>query len=74
MAQNVRANGSYESAYTKIVFIDYPGYLYYIREGSIMHSGFTREKALAYNLYKKLYFAIVPRYPEFSELLIEKWI
>lgn len=58
----------------KIVFIDYPGYFYYIREGSIMHSGFTREKALAYNLYKKLYFAIVPRYPEFSELLIEKWI
>lgn len=58
----------------KIVFIDYPGYFYYMRENSIMYSGFTKEKALTYNLYKELYSIIVPNCPEFNDLLVERWI
>lgn len=57
-----------------IVFIDYPGYVYYIHEGGIMHSSFSEEKAAAYDMYKQVYYCIHESFPEFKNLLIQKWI
>lgn len=57
-----------------IVFIDYPGYIYYIHEGGIMHSSFSEEKAASYDMYKQVYYCIHESNPEFKHLLIQKWI
>ena len=59
---------------SKIVFLDYPGYVYYMREGSYMHSTLSNEKIAAYDLYKDIYPIVCNNYPVFKKLIIEKWI
>lgn len=60
---------------SKIVYLDYPGYMYYLREGSIMHSGLSKEKILAYDLYKYLYCYLKDVVcPELIDLIVEKWV
>lgn len=60
---------------SKIVYLDYPGYIYYLREGSIMHSGLSTEKISAYDLYKYLYYHLKESLSsELIGTIIEKWI
>lgn len=59
---------------TKTVYIDYPGYFYFMRSNSIMHSALNEEKIAAYDLYRFLYFNINTDDIELKNLLVQKWV
>lgn len=58
----------------KIVYLDYPGYIYYMRDDSIMHSGLSEDKVAAYDLYKELYFRMTGKCQELRDILAQKWV
>lgn len=57
-----------------IVYLDYPGYFYYMRSASIMHTGLTESKIAAYDLYKILFDVVCKPFPEYENFICEKWV
>lgn len=58
----------------KTIFIDYPGYFYYMRNDSIMHSTLNDEKVAAYDLYRFLYFNINTDDLVLKKTIIQRWV
>ena len=58
----------------KIVYMGYPGYFYFMRADSIMHTGITESKIAAYDVYKVLYEKVCKNFPEFENYICEKWV
>ncbi|OLR62166.1 hypothetical protein BHF69_05400 [Anaerostipes sp. 992a] len=58
----------------KIVYLNYPGYFYFMRSDSLMHTGITESKIASYDIYKILYDIVCKLFPEYEDYICEKWV